>query len=766
MTATWEPDSTVVLCNVPWDMNYDNVVAWKHSSGNNKDDVAGALDKDGYFSNLSTMSNPVTLIDSTYFPMGTVQITVDVPFPRARMYNYVVVTNPELPTDVELSGWSYPLVYYYFITKADQPNPSTTTFTLQLDVWTTYYPDYLSMGVGYVERGHVGMLNAPLHSAVYTQYSKNLPYALDAYCSESEGIDTGGEFQTYYEEAYSLQRTYSMDDDKNLIASDVSADWVVVVSTASLKTDPGTVNSPKLRTSAGGIFDFVPSGCDVYAFPLDKLEYIMSTLAAYSWVSQCIISLTVVPAIVLNSTQLYAVDFLTTKVSQQGSTPYFYELRPKPATDMNLARLCGSVTIKNIIENGWTSEYTETDLSAYKNIKKLWCYPYTVVELYGNGQSVFLKPQLFGSCDMLMYAYTSPVSPFATIAAYPTNYGNHSTGKVEWDSSVSGNEVAHTINYGDFLDVALWWDNFPQFGITNNSYITYMAQTANVRNYQYASAEWTQASANLTANNTYANTSSYLQLANQNANLSIENERANNALSNQQTLNNARTSAITGTIGAVGNLVSGNYASAVTGGIETALNAYNANANLELTKQMQTNNLNLQAAQLSNSQTTGYEVADRNLALSQTVASGNYDVQIQGIDAAYADAALKTPSSSGNTGGAGFKYSRGLYFAYSVRYKRVSPAAIRRVGDYFLRFGYTIKRFIDIPETLALMKYYTYWKVQQLEIQSANITETEKDAFRGLFAKGVTVWQNPSNIGHIKPIENQPIDEMESTYYI
>lgn len=761
----WEPGTTLTMCNVPWDATYNDVINWGHD-GNGKTT---------YFDSLTDGLDSIQLLDSTYCKVG-VPIQVDVPYTTARLFNYLVVKNPRLPTDTDLlstSPTTYPATYYYFITGCTQTNPASCSLQIQLDIWTTYYPDFMDLGVGYVEQGHVAMANAPLADASGDQ----LPYALNRYCSTPEGINVGSEFQTVYERYFSLQASTEYKDlvnssgevvDIQAYQGEVKDNLVFIVSTADLTKDPGTIDKPHMYTSQGGKYWGLFSGSSVYAVDASSWGTYSLKLQDASWVSQCIISLTLVPRNIIGDIPLNEKPFLGSddlKCYEVGATA--------GGEDTSTFVDSGLLSLRTAIGVGWGNTKMEWmddraryDLTPYMNLRKLWAYPYSVFELNGNGQSVFLKPELFGSQTLKLRMIVQGVAPFSSIVLFPENYGTWFRDSVHMRAQNSVGIVTTDAMYGDFLDTALWWTDFPQFSVTNNSYIAYMASTAHTRAYNYDSAEWSLTSSNMGSANSYANSQLNLQNASANALAEMDNTRQNYDISNANQQAAIGNSLAKGIVGVVGSLGSGNIGGAVISGANAALSYVQANRDLNATMQTQANNLALSSLQLSNNQATGYAVANNNLALSRSVAMGNYSNQIAGIDAGIADAALKTPSSSGNAGGAGMRFSNGLYFGYTTRLKRIPPEAICRVGDYFLRFGYTIRRFMPIPDNLVFNNYYSYWKTVQLDIKSAAMNEADKDAFRGIFAKGVTVWDDPNAIGSVIPKENQLDTSKISEYYI
>jgi hypothetical protein len=53
-----------------------------------------------------------------------------------------------------------------------------------------------------------------------------------------------------------------------------------------------------------------------------------------------------------------------------------------------------------------------------------------------------------------------------------------------------------------------------------------------------------------------------------------------------------------------------------------------------------------------------------------------------------------------------------------------------------------------------VMTRFTYWKLRETYITAAQCPETFKQAIRGIFEKGVTVWNNPADIGNIDIADN------------
>lgn len=96
-------------------------------------------------------------------------------------------------------------------------------------------------------------------------------------------------------------------------------------------------------------------------------------------------------------------------------------------------------------------------------------------------------------------------------------------------------------------------------------------------------------------------------------------------------------------------------------------------------------------------------------------------------------------------------------FAYrgcQIRVKTQSESAIRQAGDQMLRYGYAYEGAWT-PESLNVMKHYTYWQCSELWLDSdTDILDSGKRHIRELFQTGVTVWRDPAYIGRTGIYDN------------
>lgn len=698
---TWPVGTEVTLMQVPWDANYRDIVIWDDVQQRNAYLDAQALSGTGWRSNRFSYCRP------------NEPISVPVPYSAAYKYNYVVVQNPMQPVD----GEEQPLKLCYFILSTDYVAPGTTQLTLQLDVIQTYQFG-VCLGNMFVERGHMGVSNAVFKNGVHNLQGQYLR----KYLNVPEGLDVGDSYVMANHEWYPLTDAATFDIGK-----------IIIISSADLAANPGTVDNPNLNVADGQNADGIPSGCNVYSMTLSTFKAVLNAMKEKSWVAQCIQSVSTFPARLLSAgtdVQLFGDSGITMQFLGETDT---LELPLKTyATTGNIYQ-----QLSNGVPDG------------YHGLYKAYTYPYSVIELTAyNGNSVFVKPELVYGNTLALTVIGCAVAPFARIGVFPTNYGQAFEGgqpvnynQYTWHG-FDGSDHTGVIPSGDFLDSCLWLADFPQFSIVNSNYITYLASTAHTRAYQYESAGWQNAKSNAASDLAYSQAMSQTAL--------------NEANRYDQ--------------GPIGAPQIANYAGQAMGAIESGLNRITgqpAVSSNEVTlagaanylAQRQTGNLAFNATQ-----DLSRQVAGQNLDYAKYAARGDYANQIAAINATVQDAALQAPSTVGQMGGQGFMWKNGLV-GFAVNYKTAGGAAMRTVCDFWARYGYKIQRFYNFENAkmpaLKVMNRFSYWKVSETYITCAKANEAEKDAIRGVLEKGVTVWGNPSEIGNIAPVENAPLYNIE-----
>lgn len=719
----WTPDSTVTLLRVPWDAAYSDVVDWGYGTSK-RDAWMVEAEKSGYdFSN------------SFAYHRTSSRLVVDASYASVYQYNYVHVHNGGVDgvNDTELD-------FYYFILDAEYLNPASTALTLQLDVWTTYAPRTHFIG-GFVDRGHLLMADNAAND------TSDIPHTLRTYYVAPEGLDTGDRFLGYRKEFYTFQ-------------SYTENDYILIGSTAALEDSWGTISDPKLHTATGGVVNGLYTGTQYYLLTKQNFQSLMSQLSEASWVAQCIVSITVVPSLLVKVLKLG--DTTVETNLNGGSGASCLHLSPSPQRQSIAAK---PLDMEKISGKGWTS-LTEK----YKDLKKLWTYPYSVIEMTTfSGSTLALKPQyLDGNTDDVMYSSTL-IAPNPRVCIWPRFYGEYGGQIVAKanaftadDSTADDKRWTFDWSMGDDTETAIWISDFPQFSLVNNSGALSIAQQAHSLQWQYDNADWNlsnskknaEVARDITSNNiAYSDAAQRQAISNRVGSLyTSEAQGIGGAISDVVTsaVSAGLTGAKVGPVGAAGGAAIGAGLSLITQGLGFNNTANTINADEALNqKNIDTQNINKR-------------LTYRN---SVRQAEGNYDQTIASIQAGVADAALTQPSIVGQAGGNGWRYANGLQWQYAIRYMRVNEDAIIRAGQYFRRFGYSTLRYMNFPSNyLNVCRYFSYYKVQDMQFPDSPADEANRSALREIFTRGVTIWETPELIGAVDISDNTVNSERMGDY--
>ena len=92
-----------------------------------------------------------------------------------------------------------------------------------------------------------------------------------------------------------------------------------------------------------------------------------------------------------------------------------------------------------------------------------------------------------------------------------------------------------------------------------------------------------------------------------------------------------------------------------------------------------------------------------------------------------------------------------------VRLKSPHRGAIQAVAEHFARYGYRCNRTVDMAAyDLTLMSHFTYWKLADCRIDAPSVPQMHAETIRGIFEKGVTVWDEPKEITEMHLFDNGP----------
>lgn len=142
---------------------------------------------------------------------------------------------------------------------------------------------------------------------------------------------------------------------------------------------------------------------------------------------------------------------------------------------------------------------------------------------------------------------------------------------------------------------------------------------------------------------------------------------------------------------------------------------------------------------------------DATVTAAQDVARNTQRDAMAGLLDARNDAPVELCPTSGDATSE-YMRTRGVH----VKVRTQSKSAIRMAGDTFARFGYALNQIWNVAKSgLKLMRHFTYWKASDIWVYDVCETnDTPQNAIVAIFEKGVTVWNDPDEIGMVSPYDN------------
>jgi hypothetical protein len=597
--------------------------------------------------------------------------------------------------------------WYYFITDVKWAAGGVTMLYLQLDVWTSFQFD-VKFGRSFIERGHVGIAN---NVNDYQDMSGNLAI--------NEGLDVGN---MYRSDIQYVQKIMSATDNNYS---------VVIVSTVNLQSPWSKPdNNQNLTTAYGSSFENMPSGAGVYVCPdVNAFKCFMQNISQAPLNSQGIVSITMVPHLAKGSSW--------SPITHDGlADGTIYYVGGGAANPDKMYAETGQIVLR---VKDWINAILNQYPERLRILKKLATFPYAYFELTAyNGQGLVIKPEKIQGDDLVIRDRHYLAQPSPRIALYPDGYSY--TGNTGGDSYGSA---------GDFLDSAIVIDNLPTTNVVNNSTIAFMTSNRNSLRWQYDSTDWANQKAQLGMQQASANAAMQNRFAGQSTDLANAQGNQANDLRNKQAL-------VNGGMGVAGNLIGGNFGGAAATALQTGVGvAFN---NLGNEQQLQFRNQNTALGQQQRT-----SAVDMNNMYAAQAAKGDYQNAIQGINAKVQDAKTLEPSASGAVGGDNMMFAS-LGIACVVKIKRLSREASINIANFWFRYGYEVDRWLTPPPSLQVMTRATFWKMTQCYLSSATCPEPYRMTIRGIFEKGVTVYNDPNDIGELD-FTNGPNNPIMSDYY-
>ena len=159
----WAPNTSIKVCNVPWDSSCYNKVKFSDDKERNE-----------WFDNLEG-HDEILLKEFRILPDGHIKLPI--PFDVMHRYNFIYVHFPIASSDdehIEYETDNGIRDYFYFINDVDQLANNCSDCTIELDYWTTYIND-VDISYMMLKRGHAPVacssvedyLNDPINNSKY-----------------------------------------------------------------------------------------------------------------------------------------------------------------------------------------------------------------------------------------------------------------------------------------------------------------------------------------------------------------------------------------------------------------------------------------------------------------------------------------------------------------------------------------------------------------------------------------------------------------------
>lgn len=155
-------------------------------------------------------------------------------------------------------------------------------------------------------------------------------------------------------------------------------------------------------------------------------------------------------------------------------------------------------------------------------------------------------------------------------------------------------------------------------------------------------------------------------------------------------------------------------------------------------------------------------VRDRDVALANAVytrdnavaaAQRNLEVSATNARAGYHDRKLDPAVAIGAASGDPVPDEM-RWRGVSIRVKTQRDGEIAQAGDMFRRYGYALNQMWRFAG-YNLMRHFTYWKCSDVWVTSSEgVIESARRTIESALRNGVTVWNNPDEIGKVSIYEN------------
>lgn len=763
--SRFKPNARLKMCNVPWCGDYENVVKFD-------DDTA----RDAWF---DALKGDVVNLDTMFNIKPDGSAKAPVPVTSAQIYNYLVVDLPRMTSDaqpIEHAGGPRKARYFYFITDAQQLSPNSTRLVLSLDMWTTYIND---MQFDYIllERGH-----APVAASPVADYLAN-PRDNSA-CLLTADVNTGGE--PYIERAKAV-KNYSAEGQRACIAT-----------ACDLQGGFGTASAPTVPALSEPVTSGVLAA-RVYSVAVADLQKFLREMEKNApWVKQCVLGVFFAPSELLTQSGAFTLwgvgvtvcnavqkvePFMQPGVSDFGypsQAAPFAKLYTYPYAAIRVSDERGQSALVRVEDLGAQG----IELSSAVNL----IMPYISIDARLLGIAGATDSLAFQTMEGRTYSYGGAWGEYlkswnlpimqvtqsaASRADYTTVY-NRAHAKLAADNAQTSALASNSTAYTNADNAAANVVDLNRVNVNANNSITTNANAAALKG---ATAANQKLKADCDSDN--ATSTSMADLQNDVIAITTAN---NNATAAARTIGSVVTGAFSGgAAGATTAAVSGvtdmavsfpsaNAAAAVsqssnvraaglaqTNALEKTLHAeqYTA-ATYGIQSETATNNTNIRNDASTYSANANAALTRTNAGNSKATGDANagraHATAIDAIDASLKQAGVAAPVQFGaSANGQMSATAPRALFAQIVTQRECD---IMNAASAFARYGYTLMREWSM-EKMQVMRHFTFWKCTEVWCSGAgDVLEGAQSAIKDILLKGVTVWDDPDEIGRVSIYDN------------
>lgn len=741
----------ITLCKVPWDMGEAHVGNRTISGIGNVVWFGDKKTRDKWFDDIP--DNECYRFATKYKELHRDNsIVVPIPFDVAARYNYVAVQYEPFASSgdlLEYEGTSGLENWYWFVREVEFLAPNSTRLHLLNDAWQTFIYD---MDIPYMmlERGHYGMAQTNAD-----RYLKN-PIANNSYLLAREELEPNAPRigTSTHEHVFNAGSMYA----------------VVITSANAMANNWGSKSGNNWRTpSTQGYNQGVPTYRAFAVAASSFSSFVSNMVADVPQFMQTVQAVCFVGESLLDFD--YSFEFCGTTCYNVGATY-------RRATVHKLAKG----------DFGYSLQYAD--------IAKLYTYPYAeIIVTDSNGDETEIRIEDTNGKIELDYCL-SLVYPWLQIDGAITSTGKTARRNISFANVSSRNMPIG----GNWFDMLVQYE-IPTFGLYEsaakvNDYATHFDraqqayagdnaqanQNANAANVVNNAAVTTAANSAVTA---ASNTSAYAVSSNTQT-YNTGTAAASNIISQMGTSSTIAANEMQGSIAAasgfansaIGAVASGNAVSAATGILSGIVGAASTIASTNVANGLTAVNASLAQAANSGGATasntkTGWDT-DAQVAAANDITSANNSATTShaandsatitanaardratvtgAISNQIAQAALGAPETFGENGNGEHSATRPLAIYSSVITQ--DDYTIKRCGDDFLRYGYSLNAQIPFNGNWCVMPKFTYWRLSDFWVKGLQVPDLYVDKIRFFLFGGVTVWKNPEDIGHVSIYEN------------